>query len=180
MRQPLLAMAMLASACTTNAAPPPAGPCDRGVTPAASGDSPDSAEIWRRLTSRLVGDWEAPVETGVVRVSYRLASSGSVLVETFRTPSGKETLTVYHRDGARMLLTHYCAQENQPRLRAIALDDRDVRFELVDVTDLDAGESVMRALVVSFRDDGFDQTTTYRDAEGRDETETLRFVPAAM
>src|SRR5262249_23574462 len=65
----------------------------------------------------LAGDWEARTEKGsVIRVSYRLVSNDSVLVQSFVTGSGKETMTVFHADGARLLATHYCAQGNQPRL----------------------------------------------------------------
>lgn len=50
--------------------------------------------------------------------SYRSVSNGSALVETFTSSSGKETLSVYHHDGPALMLTHYCAQGNQVRLRA--------------------------------------------------------------
>src|SRR5438552_1982920 len=66
----------------------------------------------------LAGKWEAKTEKGAtIRVSYRLVSNDTVLVQDFRTASGKETLTVFHSDGPRLLATHYCAQGNQPRLR---------------------------------------------------------------
>ena len=74
------------------------------------------------------------------------------------------------------MLTHYCAQKNQPRLLATATDDRTLRFELSDVTDLDPGESMMRVMVVTLRPDSFDQTATYVASNGTQETETLHFV----
>src|SRR5262249_12030735 len=65
----------------------------------------------------LVGEWEAKTQKGAsIRVSYRLVSNDSVLVQTFITASGKETVTAFHPDGARLMATHYCAQGNQPRL----------------------------------------------------------------
>ncbi len=86
----------------------------------------------------LVGAWKADVGGHTVTLAYRLVSSDSALVETYTTASGRETLTIYHRDGAKLLATHYCAQGNQPRL---ALDpaagsDGELVFAFQDVTNL--------------------------------------------
>ena len=35
--------------------------------------------------------------------------------------SGRETMTVFHPDHDDLVLTHYCAQGNQPRLRVAEL-----------------------------------------------------------
>jgi hypothetical protein len=96
----------------------------------------DAAATFTRLKT-LVGDWESRSESGkVVRVSYRIVSSGTALVQSFKTGSG-ETLTVIHSDGNRLLATHYCAQGNQPRLRLDgASRDNVVVFRFADATNL--------------------------------------------
>ena len=97
----------------------------------------EPSAAFARLRS-LVGDWEARTDQGgIIRVSYRLVSNDSVLVQRFVTPSGKETLTVFHPDGARLIATHYCAQGNQPRLRLdpASAKDRFV-FTFLDATNL--------------------------------------------
>ena len=50
-------------------------------------------------------------------------------------------VSVYHLDGASLMLTHYCAENNQPRLRSAgykgAADGKgSLSFEFVDVTNL--------------------------------------------
>src|SRR5205823_2190701 len=81
----------------------------------------------------LAGNWDAKG----VRVSYRMVSNDSVLVQTFTTASGKETMTVFHPDGARLIATHYCAQGNQPRLRLDPSSTADrLIFVYLDATNL--------------------------------------------
>jgi hypothetical protein len=77
-----------------------------------------SLAIWEKMKKVLPGSWSAPTERGTIKVSYKLISGGSALLEDFVTSNGKETVTVYHPDGLSLLLTHYCAQGNQARLRA--------------------------------------------------------------
>ncbi len=52
--------------------------------------------------------------------------------------------SVYHLDGANLRVTHFCAAQNQPRLKATLVDLTQgvIKFSLVDVTNLrspDAG-----------------------------------------
>lgn len=136
----------------------------------------DASAAWRRLTTQLLGRWHATTERGEVQVTYTFFSADSAMVEVFQGSSGRQTLSVYHLAGPRLMLTHYCAQKNQPRLVATAADDHTLRFELSDVTDLDPGESMMRVMVVTLHPDAFDQTATYVAPDGTQETETLHFV----
>ncbi len=119
---------------------------------------------WEELQRALPGRWRAELPGGrSVTVSYRMVSKGSALVETFVTASGTETLTVLHRDGAALMLTHYCAQGNQARLRATAASRDRVVFELVDATNVSRGQGVMQKLVFTLRADSFDQESVYLD-----------------
>jgi hypothetical protein len=141
--------------------------------------SPSSSSAFERLQS-LVGDWEASREGGeVIRVSYKAMSNNSILVETYRTPSGKETLSVYHLDGKRLLLTHYCAQGNQPRLR-YAPDKGDAQrlvFNFMDATNLPSKkkEHMARLEVRLVDTDHFEQASIYR-AGKEEETTVLKFA----
>ena len=46
--------------------------------------------------------------------------------------------SVYHLDGGDLRMTHFCAAQNQPRLRATAFgpDNSSIRFSFVDITNL--------------------------------------------
>ncbi len=127
----------------------------------------------------LVGEWEGATESGAsVRASYKLISNGTALVETLRPAGEPEMITVYYRDGDHLMLTHYCSEGNQPRMRTTATPGADnaLDFAFVDVTNLDPNEGYMRNLVVSFKDDDhFSQKWTWR-AKGKDKTEVFRFT----
>jgi hypothetical protein len=66
-----------------------------------------------------------------------------VLVESWEARGKPHSLTVYHRDGQRLIATHYCPQGNQPRL---ALGPGSLRFSFLDATGLGTGESHLTEL----------------------------------
>jgi hypothetical protein len=91
----------------------------------------------------LGGEWEGTFEwshgrtgSGPLRVTYSLTGAGSALVETIVQGGVPTMTTVYHLDGPDLRMTHYCAAHNQPRLKAVRIDDtnRSAEFALVDVT----------------------------------------------
>ncbi len=68
----------------------------------------------------LAGDWEETSRRGggPLRVHYEVTPDGSVVIEIFDPGTVREMINVYHLDGPdRLLLTHYCALGNQPRMR---------------------------------------------------------------
>lgn len=128
------------------------------------------------MSQRLEGRWRAVTpENRSIQTSYRTVSNGSALVETFTSSSGKETLTVYHRDGGALMLTHYCAQGNQARLKATEATRERVVFQFLDATNVGDRQAVMKKLVILFRPDGYDQETVYRESNGEEEAATLHF-----
>ena len=81
--------------------------------------APPAADCLAKLQS-LAGDWSGTVKEGdaapAVRVTYRLIGNGSAVVESLFPGTPHEMMTVYHLDGDRLMLTHYCAMKNQPRM----------------------------------------------------------------
>jgi hypothetical protein len=125
----------------------------------------------------LVGEWVAPTPRGAIKVSYRLVSNDSALVQRFVTPSGRETLTIIHPDGDKILATHYCAQGNQPRLRLDLGKSSANRyvFSFVDATNLAtpaASHLVQLELVLA--GDQYTEVETYEE-NGKPDVTTLRF-----
>jgi hypothetical protein len=105
---------------------------------------------WGRLKS-LVGDWEGSYEGKPSHVSYKLVSNGTVLMETMEGPDASQMVTLYHPDGASLLMTHYCSMGNQPRMRSKGLQDGRLDFAFVDAANLRSpGEHRMTRLVLSF------------------------------
>jgi len=91
----------------------------------------------------LAGSWEGKNAMGEpVQVSFRLTSGGSALMSEI-TGHGEDMISMFHFDGAnRLLLTHYCAVGNQPRMLASpSPDGRSITFHFLDATNLDTPQS---------------------------------------
>ena len=107
---------------------------------------------WAKLKA-LVGEWSGMYEGQPARVSYRLVSNGTALLETLETPDSSEMLTLYHPDGGVLVLTHYCSLGNQTRMRAKELPGGRLDFGYLDATNLkSADEHRMTRLVLGFPD----------------------------
>src|SRR5438477_1668206 len=110
----------------------------------------------------LVGDWKGTATGGgPVQSSYKLVAGGSVIEEHF---SHGDMVTLYHLDGKRLMLTHYCVAQNQPRMRAMAYKEGDnaLKFAFFDATNMpDKFATHMHNVTFTFRDnDHFTQEWT--------------------
>lgn len=107
---------------------------------AATPDSktPSNATMAFDKLKGLVGQWEGTTDKGKVTTTYELVAGGSALLERVNIPGGGEMPTVYHLDGNRLLLTHYCTAGNQPTLQAETFDpaSNELRFRFVKATNL--------------------------------------------
>lgn len=69
----------------------------------------------------LQGSWasEEKGENGKPKhtVTYKVTAAGTAVVETLFPGEPHEMVTVYHRDGDAIGVTHYCALGNQPYLK---------------------------------------------------------------
>jgi hypothetical protein len=141
------------------------------ATRPAPGVEAGAAEPGFERLQQLAGRWKCTADTWAVDLAYRLVSSGSVLLESFTTASGKETLTIFHLDGPRLLATHYCAQGNQPRLRLDRASDRTFVFVFQDATNLTspAASHLGRLELELIDSDHYRRTETYV-ADGQEET----------
>jgi hypothetical protein len=91
----------------------------------------------------LAGSWEGKNSMGQpVQVSYRMTAGGSALMSEI-VGHGETMISMINFDGPnRLLLTHYCAVGNQPRMQASASPDgKTVTFSFLDATNLDSPES---------------------------------------
>lgn len=119
----------------------------------------------------LAGEWEGKTSDGKpVKLSYKVVSAGSAVMETLNTPGEMDMVTVYHADGDSILMTHYCAANNQPRMRAKAAsaDPKQLVFSYVDAANLSTpGEGHMTALTLAFVDPShISQTWSWTGPDG--------------
>ena len=142
-----------------------------------------SSPAFDKLKS-LVGTWQGKDEEGKpVTISYKIVSAGTSLMETLDMAENKEAMvTMYHMDGEKVMMTHYCSMGNQPRMRAKGLskDGRSLNFSLVDVANLSSPkENHMSKLLFTFTDDDhFAQRWTMRMEGTTDHPSTFEFARA--
>jgi len=128
------------------------------VALAAVGGSPagaaGKADAGFEKLKTLVGQWEGKGPDGTtVTVGYELVSGGNTLMEHL---SVGDMITMYHVDGSHLMLTHYCAGNNQPRMRSggLAEDGKSLQFKFFDATNLaKPTDPHMMGLTVTFRDE---------------------------
>jgi len=110
----------------------------------------------------LAGEWEGTYAwsggrnvSGKMDARYYATGHGSALVENLIQEGTPVMTTVYHMDGDDLRMTHFCAAQNQPRLKATAFDPdgNGVTFSFVDITNLRSpGAGHVHGLEVRFLD----------------------------
>lgn len=105
---------------------------------------------------RLPGTWEGKRPDGApFQVTFKLTGGGSAILSEIQAPK-EDMISMIHMDGPnRLLMTHYCAVGNQPRMQGnVSPDGRTITFDFVDATNLassDAGH--MQKMVLTVLDD---------------------------
>jgi len=101
---------------------------------AAFGQS-DSQKAFDKLKT-MVGTWEGVMPDGKTsQVTYRVTSGGSALLSEISPDDAM--ITMFHMDGERLMMTHYCGAGNQPRMKGtLSPDGKTVVFEFIDATNL--------------------------------------------
>ena len=105
----------------------------------------------------LAGNWEGKSNMGDVKVSYRLTAGGSALMSEIQSKmdgKSEDMISMIHLDGGRVLLTHYCAAGNQPRMQAtLSPDGKSVTFDFVDGTNITSSQpGHMQRVIFTFVD----------------------------
>ena len=124
------------------------------LTAATAFAQTDAQKAFAAIRS-MPGTWEGKTLEGAdVQVSFKVVSGGSAVVSEIL---GKDDMiSMIHLDGPdKLMLTHYCAVGNQPRMQAsLSPDGKTVTFKFQDATNLsspDAGH--MDRMVLTLLDD---------------------------
>ncbi len=102
------------------------------------------------LLKGMEGNWAGKNSQGQeIHVTFRLTAGGSALMSEIHTNDmhghGPENMiTMFHMDGDRLLMTHYCGAGNQPRMKVISADAKSVSFEFFDGTNIGPGDGHMQ------------------------------------
>ena len=98
----------------------------------------------------LEGSWAGTNSQGQpLQVTFRLTAGGSALMSEIvvhdTDKHGPENMiTMFHMDGDRLLMTHYCGAGNQPRMKVVSSDAKSVSFEFFDGTNIAPGDGHMQ------------------------------------
>jgi hypothetical protein len=120
-----LALVLLAGCSTAGHAPK-----------AVAAATPDQkAQLLERVKA-LQGTWQMPPHGGAQggELVFAVTSNGSAVREIMLPGTKDEMTNIYHMDGPTLVMTHYCAMGNQPRMRAVASgphDPIDLKFDSV-------------------------------------------------
>jgi len=95
----------------------------------------DSHAAFEKLKS-LEGTWAGKGSEGQsLTVVFRVTSAGSAIMSEIQ---GRENMiSMFHLDGDRLMMTHYCATGNQPRMvGTMSPDGKSVAFNFLDATNV--------------------------------------------
>jgi hypothetical protein len=126
------------------------------LTSAARLDDKDKGKLSKRAAAeaqferlkKLAGDWTGKAghdggDEFDATVSYKVTSAGNAVMETLFGGTEHEMITMYHLHGDALILTHYCAVGNQPRMKSEITDDpKKIAFKFLDGTNLDPAKDM--------------------------------------
>jgi len=97
------------------------------------------------LLKGLEGNWAGKGSEGqAIQVTFRMTAGGSALMSEILGKGPENMITMFHMDGDRLLMTHYCGAGNQPRMKVISSDAKSVSFEFIDGTNIGPGDGHMQ------------------------------------
>lgn len=132
----------------------------------ASTDHPQHAPVPMpkefEMLKKLVGTWEGTTKMGdkeeKATVTYELTSGGTAIMEKLGPGTPMEMVTIYHKDGKTIAMTHYCALGNHPQMNLKKADEKSISFEMKKPLGISSmKEPHMHAMVMKF--DGDDAIT---------------------
>lgn len=99
----------------------------------------DAQKSFDKLKS-MTGSWEGKMSDGqAVTMTYSVVSGGSAVMAD---ATHESMVTMYTLDGDRLLMTHYCAAGNQPRMAAsTSPDGKTMTFNFLDATNLSSPQA---------------------------------------
>ncbi len=129
-----------------------------GVAVAGESKAPrqsDSKEF-EKIKS-LAGKWEGTTtESGKdqsVSVTYHLTSGGAAVVETLFPGTDHEMVSLYHDEGGKLAMTHYCMLGNRPNLELSSSSPTEINLDFSKDNKIDpVKEDHMHSLRMVFID----------------------------
>ena len=129
-----------------------------GMMMAAGARAADAPKAFEPL-KKLAGTWQGNAKMGPgqqampVTIVYELTAGGSAVLERLFPGTPHEMISVYTADGDSVVMTHYCAMGNHPKMTLKRSDANSLAFEMTGSEGLrSASEPHMHAVTVSWTD----------------------------
>ena len=148
------------------------GGCASGGPKAAAPATDAQRTLLLDRVKTLEGAWESVDDKGQAHVAttFKVSSAGSVVREVMLPGTDEEMTNIYHMDGPTLIMTHYCAMGNQPRMRASAGDGKVIALKFDSVTNLaSSGQEYMgdMTLTIKDRDHITEEWTSYQGGQAK-------------
>ncbi|RYG08084.1 MAG: hypothetical protein EON96_20515 [Caulobacteraceae bacterium] len=139
------------------------------ATPQAAPQATPDRAAFESLKA-LNGDWREVGRPRPFTLRYRTISSGTVVVETWISSNGQETMTVFLMDGETLIATRYSALRSQPTMALTSATEGELRFNFRSGMNMPTGEGpYIHAFSVRRDGDRLMRSDTFR-GYGTDET----------
>lgn len=106
----------------------------------------------------MAGTWEGQTGGEAGTVVFRVTGGGTAVSETMFPGSPHEMMSVYFVEGDDLVLTHYCAMGNQPKMKLdlSASKPEELRFVFAGGTNVHAGKPHVHEGRIVFKGDQYD------------------------
>ncbi|HEY7312672.1 MAG TPA: hypothetical protein VH643_25125 [Gemmataceae bacterium] len=124
-----------------------------GSKSAAKNQQPNLEKLKALAGTWVVADKDGKPTDQVVSI-IKVTAGGSAVQETLFPGQPQEMVSIYHQDGADLVMTHYCMLGNQPRMKADPKSPpNQIHFEFAGGTNLDpAKDKHMHEGTITFVD----------------------------
>lgn len=110
---------------------------------AAVAETPkDGFETLKSLAGEWVDEDGSLGPQGKVVVTYKVTAGGSAVVETLFPGDEHEMVSVYTLEKDNVVMSHFCAMGNQPRMRASSFDGKRLNFAFDGGLNLDPAKDM--------------------------------------
>lgn len=104
--------------------------------PKAAGAQADAKKAFAILKT-LTGSWQGTIMDTPISFTIRAVSSGTAILHEGHTSKDgppKNEITMFYRDGDRLLATHYCDAGNRSNMEGkLSADGKSIEFSLLEV-----------------------------------------------
>ncbi len=129
-------------------------------------------ETLKKLEGRWTGTfgYDGVEETYPVTHEFHVFGKGTAVMESMFSGTDDEMISMYHLEGEELVMTHYCAAGNQPRMK---LDPEQASatvlpFDFAGGSNLDpATDGHLHSGTISLKDDGTIESAWTRWVEGK-------------